>query len=153
MKKFKFKLQTVHRVRQLRLEKEQLVLARLQNEADQIRREIEQTDETRIRAITNYQEMIDRGELTDPVEMEMHLRHITDLERRRCELLVRLEEKKLACAEQCRRVAAHSREVQVTNRLRENQQTQYKQELERHEQNTLDDLISTDFARRLTENK
>lgn len=153
MKKFKFKLESVHSVREMRQEKEQLILAGLQNQANQVCEEIERLEQTRATAIKNYLEKLHRGELVNPVEMEMNLKHIADLDRRRSELHVVLQEKKLACSDQSKKVARANQKVQVTDRLRENQQNQHKLELERHEQNSLDEIISTNFARRLTEEK
>lgn len=149
MKKFKFKLQTVHSVREMRQEKEQFVLAQLQTEANKIREEIERIEQNRTNAIKKYLEKVNSGELINPAEMELNLRHIADLERRRRELQELLEEKKLACKEQSRKVAEANKKVKITERLRENQQDQYKQELEREEQNSLDEIISANFARRI----
>lgn len=151
MKKFKFKLQTVHSVREMREEKEQFVLAQLQTEANKVREEIQQIEQTRTNAIKNYLKKVNLGELTNPAEMELNLRHIADLDRRQRELQVLLEEKNSACKEQSRKVAEANKQVKITDRLRENQQNQHKQELEREEQNSLDEIISTKFARRLSE--
>ena len=151
MKKFKFKLQTVHSVREMRQEKEQFVLAQLQNEANKVRDEIEQLKQTRTNAIKNYLEKVNGGELTNPAEMELNLRHIADLDRRQRELNELLEEKKSACKEQSKKVAEANKKVKITDKLREKKQNQHKQKLEREEQNSLDELISTSFARRLSE--
>jgi flagellar export protein FliJ len=151
MKKFKFKLESVHSVREMRKEKEQLIFAQLQNEANKVFEEIEQIEQTRLKAITNYLDKLNRGELTNPVEMEMNLRHITELDRRQREMRAVLEEKKLACSEQGKKVAEANQQVKITDRLRENQQNQHKLEFEREQQHSLDELISTNFARNMTE--
>ena len=151
MKKFKFKLESVHSVREMRQEKEQNILAQLQSEANKVREEIGQLEQSRSKAITNYLDKVNRGEITNPMEMEMNLRHIASLDLRQRELYLVLEDKKLACSEQGKKVAEASQQVKITDRLRENQQNQHKLELERHEQNSLDEIISTNFARNMTE--
>lgn len=151
MKKFKFKLESVHSVREMREEKEQNIFAQLQSEANKVREEIEQIEKTRSKAISNYLDKINRGELTNPVEMEMYLRHITALDLRQREMYAILEEKKLACSLQSKKVVEANQQVKITDRLRENQQKQHKLEFERDEQNSLDEIITTNFARNMTE--
>ena len=75
--------------------------------------------------------------------------HLSSLERRKRTAVEALEEKKKACAAQTAKLAAAAREVKVTNRLRETQVNRHRLESARDEQNSVDDLVSANFAREM----
>ena len=153
MKKFKFKLQTVHNVREMKQEKEQLVLSELQKEAAKAAERVAEIDQLRFKAIANYARRIECGQTIDPYELELNSNHIAALDRLQREAKENLEIKRQACARQSKTVAAAAREVKVTNRLRENQEQRHQLELERQDQNNIDEIVTSNFARRMSQTK
>lgn len=149
MKKFKFTLQTVHNVRELKQESEQLVLAQLQAEAARAAEQIERIDAAYIRAINEYSAKVNGGRALHIGEMELEALHISSLERQKRQAIEVFEEKKRACASQSVRLAAAAREVKVTNRLRETQALRHRLEADKDEQNAIDDLVAANFAREM----
>lgn len=150
MKKFKFTLQTVHNVREMKQEAEQLVLSKLQNEAEQIAEQIERIEAEYIRAIENYSKKLENGKTLNIREMEFDAMQISELDKLKRRTNVILEEKKQACAAQSAKLAAAAREVKITDRLRENQALRHRLETAKNEQNALDEIVSANFARKLT---
>lgn len=149
MKKFKFTLQTVHNVREMRQEKEQLVLAGLQNEAAQAAEQIEKIEEAYILAIENYGHKLGNGKAMNIGEMELDAMYLSALERQKRRAIEILNEKKQACMQQGVKLAATAREVKITDRLRENQVLRHRLETAKHEQTALDEMVSANFAREL----
>ena len=150
MKKFKFTLQTVHNVREMKQENEQLVLTQLQNEAAKAADQIEKIEVAYLRAIENYSNKVNCGRVMNIGEMELDALHISALERQKRRAYEVLEEKKQACRVQSTKLAAATREVKITDRLRENQALRHRLESDKHEQNAMDELVSANFARKLT---
>lgn len=150
MKKFKFTLETVHNVREMKQENEQLKLTELQAEAAQAADQIERVNVAYTQAIESYSLKVNHGRAMNIGEMELEAMHITALERQKRRALEILEEKKRAVAEQSQRLAAAAREVKITERLRETQILRHRLEADKHEQNQMDELVSANFARRLT---
>jgi flagellar export protein FliJ len=153
MKKFKFTLQTVHTVREMKQEKEELIFGELQTEALKAASRVSEIEQLRFKAIENYAERLERGETLNAYELELNSNHITSLDRQQQEAQKSLELKKQACVQQGKMLAAATREVKITDRLRENQQSRHRLDLARHEQNSLDEIISANFARRMTQTK
>ncbi len=150
MKKFKFNLETVHNVREMQQEKEQLRLAELQNLVNQTIAHIEQLEQTKLSALNNYRHKMEIGESMSSFELKLNSDHISDLNRRQLESRVKLEKQKSDCTDQTKKLAAAHREVKVTDRLRETQEIHHKKELERHEQNTIDEIVTINYARRVS---
>jgi len=150
MKKFKFNLQSVHDVREMHENQEQLRLAELQNEMNKTLAKIEQLEGMNLEATKNYMTRVQIGKATSPFEMQMHANHISDINRRRREAETELAERKLACADQAKKLAEAHRNVKVTDRLRETQKTRHKQEFERQEQNKIDEFVTTNYARQIS---
>lgn len=153
MKKFTFKLQTVHNVREMRQEQEELVLSELRQELNQAVARLAQLEQMHGDAIKNYSEKLTKGEPLNPFEMELHTSHLVSLDRSIRDAQASVEEKRKACETQSQAVAAANRQVKVTERLRENQQTRHHLELERSEQTAADELVSADYARRILPSK
>lgn len=149
MKKFKFTLQTVHNVRQMKQEKEELVLSEKQNEANRAAERLDELERARVDAIEKYTGKMKAGEFLSAYEMELNTNHLAALDRVIREAQADLEQKKRACAAQGEIVAAASREVKITDRLRETQQNRHRLETARQEQNALDELVSANFARQM----
>ncbi len=150
MKKFKFKLQSVHNVREMHEEKEQLRLAGLKNEMNETLAKIDELEKMSLEATKNYMTKVRVGESTSPFEMMLHADHISDINRRRRQAQKELAERKLAYSEQAKILAEAHREAKVTDRLRENQKVRHKQEFEREEQNQLDELVNINYARQMS---
>jgi flagellar export protein FliJ len=149
MKKFKFKLEAVHKVRELREDREKLVLGELQAEVNKAAAHHETIEGSRIAAMADYAHRLRTGEQFNPIEMQLHASHFESLNRLRMEAEKELEDKRLACLRQGENVAAAMREVKVTGRLRETQKTRHDLEDSRREQNDIDELISASFARQI----
>lgn len=153
MKKFKFTLQAVHNVREMKQEKEQLILSEMQAEAVKAADRIKEIEQLRAKAIENYARRLAIGTTIDPFELELNSNHISALDRMQQEAQKALEAKKQACLHQSKTVEAATRQVKITNRLRETQQTRHKLEASRQEQNALDELVSANFARQMSQTK
>lgn len=153
MKKFKFTLQTVHNVREMRREKEELVLAEMRAETDRALARLSELEKTRLAAVENYTRKLAQGEVMNPLEMELNTNHLRSLDLTLRKAQAEVEQKQRAVAAQSVIVAAASQSVKVTERLRENQQTRHQTELERREQIAIDDLVSANFARRMLPNE
>lgn len=149
MKKFKFTLQTVHNVRELKKEREQFELAQLQLEATKAEERIAQLDAAYRKAMDSYSCRVNGGKPLHIGEMELetlHLAYLDDQKRRANESLA---EKKRACVAQSQKLAAATREVKVTRKLRENQSMRHQIESAKHEQTAIDELVAAGFARNL----
>jgi flagellar export protein FliJ len=153
MKKFKFTLQTVHNVREMREDKEKLVLGELQAEADKIVRQIEQIERLRTESLENYARRLNSGEQISAMEMELNSNHFAALNRLQQETEKLLEEKRKACVAQSQTLAVAAREVKITNRLRETQALRHRLESEKQEQTAIDEMVSANFARRMAQAK
>lgn len=149
MKKFKFTLQTVHNVRELKQEREQLIFGELQNEVAKAVEQIEKIEEAYTRAIESYSTKLNCGRVMNMGEMELEALHISSLERQKRRAIEILAEKKRTVAEQRVKLAAAVREVKITDRLRENQVLRHRLETAKDEQNSLDEMVSANFAREL----
>ena len=153
MKKFKFTLQAVHNVREMKKEKEQLILSELQAEASRAEDRVREIEQLRAKAMETYARRLESGRTVDPYELELNSNHISALDRLQREAQKTLEIKKQACQRQTKSVEAAAREVKITGRLRETQNARYQLELARQEQNALDELVSANYARRMAQAK
>lgn len=149
MKKFKFTLQTVHNVREMRQEKEELVFSQMQAEAENAAERIRQIEKMRFDALEVYKHRLKAGEIINAMDLEINSNHFVSLDRLQREAEKLFSEKKQACAQQSQKLAAAVREVKITNRLRETQAAKHKLALDRQEQTNLDEIVSANFARRL----
>lgn len=149
MKKFKFTLQTVHKVREMKQEREQFNLMQMQKEADHISEMIEGLEKVRICAIDNYTIRLRTGEAMNISEIQIEANHIIALDQRIREMQQSLELKKQECMGQKKNLAAATREVKITDKLRENQKSRHQLEMARNEQIALDEIISANYARRM----
>ena len=153
MKKFKFTLQTVHSVREMLREKEELSLAEMQTEVSRAVAYLSEVERARLEAIEKYTRKLKQGEAMNPFEMELNTNHLRSLDFKIREAQTDVNRKQQAVSAQSEIVAAAGRKVKVTERLRENQQMRHRTELERCEQTAIDDLVSANFARRMLTDK
>lgn len=153
MKKFKFTLQTVHHVREMRQEKEELVLSEINTEIAQAKSRLTEIEKTRLEAVENYTQKLKKGEPMNPFEMELNTKHIAALDGLIRHAKAAVEQKRLALTAQSHVVAAANQQVKITERLHGNQKKRYQAELDKHEQTEMDELVSANYARRMIVNK
>jgi flagellar export protein FliJ len=153
MKKFKFTLDSVHRVREIKKERESSVLAGLRAELERAEQRVAHIEELRHEAIETYTRRLTRGERIDALEMELSSRHFSSLDRLQLEAEAHLAERRRACEVQMGNVTEAMREVKITENLRETQLERHRFESERREQVGIDEMIATGFARERQEQK
>lgn len=149
MKKFKFTLQTVHNVREMRQEREELTLAEMLTEVNRASERIKQIEKMRFDAIEKYTERLRAGEFLNATEMELNSKYFNSLDDLQREAEKSLAEKNLACTAQRAKLASAAREVKITDRLREQQFLRHKLESEKHQQTALDEIVSAGYARKM----
>jgi flagellar export protein FliJ len=153
MKKFKFTLQTVHQVRELKSERENLTLAELQQEADNAERRVEHIEALRNEAVENYMRRINSGEQLNALEMELNANHFASLNSLQKEAQSVADAKRRAAMQQLDVVRAARIEVKITDKLRDDQKKRHEVEFNRQEQQNIDELVTTKFARRIQGSK
>lgn len=149
MKKFKFSLQTVHNVRELRLKKEEIALSTLRAEVARAEEHLVATERTRFDALENYSRKLNNREPMSPYEMEMHTRHLLSLNGSISEARARVEETKRCFMQQSKVVASAGQAVKITERLRDTQKKLHRIRAERTEQSDQDEMAAARFARQL----
>lgn len=150
MKKFEFTLKTVHKVREIRQEKESTILANLQADAEKAARRVAQIEAMRHEAIESYSRRLTSGDQLNATELELSSNHFASLDRLQRDAEVELRVKQHACLRQIELVGEAMRDVKITDKLRESQEERHQQEYLRQEQNSVDDMVSAKFARRLS---
>lgn len=153
MKKFAFTLQSVHKVREFRKEKELNILSELQAQVESATMRVAEIERQRLEAMSRYAERLNARESISPLEMELNSNHFASLNRLQQEAEAVLVMKRQECSRQAGVVAAAAREVKVTDRLREIQKEKHRLEADRAEQNGIDELVSANFARRSVQMK
>lgn len=153
MKKFKFTLQTVHKVRELKSEQENLTLSGLQGEAKEAERRVEHIEDLRNEAVEQYLTRISSGERLNPLEMELNANHFASLNNLQREAQVAVDQKHEAVRQQLESVKAARIDVKITDKLRDDQKRRYELEANRREQRNLDELVTAKFARRVQGSK
>ena len=153
MKKFKFTLDSVHRVREMKQERESVILNELQAEASRAAERVEHIEAMRLQAIDNYTRRIAAGERLDALEMELSSKHFASLDRLQKDAEEVLAQRRRACEIQIAALTEAMRSVKITENLRETQLERHNSEFERREQNGVDELVSNSFARRRMETK
>jgi flagellar protein FliJ len=149
MKKFKFTLETVHKVRELRQEKEELVLSEIQSEVNKATSRLSEIEQKRLDAVESYSQKLKKGEAINPFELELSTRHIESLQTSIREAKANVTEKQNERKLQSFVVAAANQQVKITEKLHENQKKKHKTEIDRHEQSAIDELVSANYARRM----
>ncbi|MEQ1604131.1 MAG: flagellar export protein FliJ [Pyrinomonadaceae bacterium] len=153
MKKFKFTLDSVHKVREIKQDRESVILSELQAEADRAAERVAHIEAMRHDAIENYTRRIAAGERLDALEMELSSKHFASLDQIQKAAEANLAQRQVACEIQIAAVTDAMRNVKITENLRETQRERHNAEFERREQNGVDELVSNKFARRILEAK
>ena len=153
MKKFKFTLDSVHKVRGIKQDRESVILSELRTEAERAAAGVAHIELMRHSAIEKYTQRIAAGERLDALEMELSSKHFASLDRLQRDAEAVLAQRKKACEIQIAVVTEAMRSVKITENLRDTQEARHRREHERQEQNSVDELVSTNFARRILEAK
>jgi flagellar export protein FliJ len=153
MKKFKFTLQSVHNVREMREEKELMVLSQLNLEAEQAAERLTAVEGALVTAVEQYNNRIKPGEAINAMEMELNSHHISALRRQKTVAREEVLERQDARARQITQVTQAARDVKVTGRLRDNQVKDHRLAASRHEQNALDEMATISFSHRSGESR
>lgn len=153
MKKFKFTLQTVHNVREMKSERENLTLSELRGEAERASARVEHIESLRLQAVEDYARRLSSGKYLNPLEMELSSKHFESLNSLQKDAQKAADEKRRDCLRQLEVVKAARIEMKVTDRLKLDQQHRHRAEADRQEQNSLDELVTTKFARNIQQSK
>lgn len=153
MKKFKFNLQTVHNVRELKSERENLTLSELQSEVERAESRIAHIESMRAEAVERYIQRLSSGNHLNPREMELSSNHFASLNSLQNEAQKVADEKRLACLRQLEAVKAARVEVKVTDKLRDDQLRRHQQESDSLEQKGIDELVTANFTRNLQKSR
>ena len=153
MKKFEFKLETVHKIREIRQQNEAVRLADLQRDAEQAAAKVATIEMLRQEALEQYTQRLTSGPQLNARDMELNSNHFTSLSRLQNEAEAELLQKRSLCEKQVAVVTGAMRDVKITDRLRETQQGRHRTEFARREQSGVDDHVAGMFARRLIEAK
>ena len=149
MKKFKFTLQTVHNVREMKQEREEMTLAEIIMEVNRATERIAQIEKMRLEAVEKYTQRLRAGEVWNATEMELNAKYFNSLDGLQREAEKLLSEKNLACTAQRVKLAGAAREVKITDRLREQQYLRHQLEADKQQQINLDEIVSAGYARKM----
>lgn len=130
-----------------------LTLRELQLQAERAETDVRDVERLRLEAMRSYASRLKSREEISPMEMELSSNHFAALNRRQQDAERTLVEKNLECSKQGVAVAAAVREVKVTDKLKDTQLTRYERDRSRVEQNNLDELVSTRFAKEINTNQ
>jgi len=153
MKKFKFTLQSVHNVREMREEQELMVLSRLNLETEQASARLTAVEGALGDAVEKYNRKIKIGEPINVNEMELNSRHISALEKQKAAAREELRERQNARKQQISLVTQAARDVKVTGKLRDNQVKNHRLAASRHEQTALDEMATIGFVHKSGESR
>lgn len=148
MKKFKFSLESVHKVREIRQERESVILGELRAEASRAAERVAHIEAMRQEAIEKYTRRITNGAKVDALEMELSSKHFASLDRLQKDAEAELAKRNHDCDIQLGAVTEAMRNVKITANLRETQLERHRSELDRQQQNTIDEIVMASFARR-----
>ena len=146
MKKFRFTLQTVHTVRELRRDEAERVLARASDAVRDANDSLEEVRRARDRAAENFAVNIHTGEI-NPFHAALSADYLAALTRRELEAQTRLAETKRECEAQRVSAAEAARAAEATARLRARQRERHERQAARVEQEMLDEFATLNAAR------
>lgn len=153
MKKFKFSLESVHKVREIRQERESVILGELRAAAQRAAEKIEHVEKMRHEAIEKYTRRLTNGERVDAMEMELSSKHFASLDRLQKDAEAELAQRNRDCEIQIAAVTDAMRNVKITENLRETQFVRHRAEFDREQQIGIDEIVTTTFARRSREER
>lgn len=149
MKKFEFKLESVHKVREITEEKELTALANLRDQVASAEALIEEIEKTRMSLMEDYLAGLQSGHSVKPAELDLYSKHFASLEKRRIEAENDLKQKRIACEAQVEVLTKAAMAVKVTESLRDKQKALFDKEHSNKEQTALDEITGAKFASKL----
>jgi flagellar export protein FliJ len=148
MKRFKFSLESVHKVREVRQERESVILGELRAEAMRAAERVANIEMMRREAIDRYARRLTNGERVDAMEMELSSKHFASLDRLQKEAEAELAKRNRDCDLQVAAVTEAMRNVKITENLRDTQFERHRAEFDRQQQSNIDEIVTTSFVRR-----
>lgn len=152
MKKFKFTLEAVHKVRELQQEREEQVLAEIQSQIDEAKLRLAEIGKRHFDAVMAYTEAMKKCGSINAFELELSTRHIESLENSIRTAKANVADKEKLRVEQSYVLAAANQQVKITEKLHENQKKEHRAGVNRQEQSEIDELVSASFARQMVTN-
>jgi flagellar export protein FliJ len=148
MKRFKFSLQTVRALRDIRRDEAERAFARSTAEAALAREELERTRRTRASAIEAYLSTLQAGHM-DPGEAAQRSAYLELLGKIEAAAAARLVSVETICEEKRKGVTLAAQNAEVTEKLYEQQRARHFSEVARGEQIDLDELSTNSGLRRM----
>lgn len=152
MKKFEFKLNTVHKVREIRKELESNALSIAQSELSVAAKRLDDIEKLHSEATEDLSSRI-RGGRIGAADMESRSAYIVSLRQRAGQARKEFETKQAEVEHQVDRVTVAVRDVKVTEKLRETKEQRYAIDVARKEQSDIDELVTTAYSRRMSNAK
>lgn len=147
MKRFKFKLQTVHDLREMQRERAEQDLAEAGARVAQAEAQLAKIEYRLEEAASSYARSLQSGEV-DPFESSLHTNFLNFLSQHLTSARAQLTKMKSEY-DNCRKLAIEAaRAVEATGKLRQRQRARYKLEAERAEQSMLDEMAMLLAGRR-----
>jgi len=152
VKQFKFKLQTVHDLRESRLEIAERELAVAMNDLYRAEAQLEEVMRARQKALNNYLEIYQYREI-EVSTITSHTDFIGSLMNRERETRAQVAEFERRVAAKRQVVTEAMRATETTAKLRDRQKQRHTNEVNRHQQTSLDEMAVLAAARRRIKNR
>jgi flagellar export protein FliJ len=149
MKKFKFSLQSVHELRELKKDEAEQDLAKASARVLDASSRLDDIIRERNLAADSYLQTLLTGNLS-PQEAALRANYLDSLARQESEARLFLERLEREREEVRRNAAEAARNAEATTKLRERHLARHGAEVAREEQNLLDEMAMISVARRLT---
>lgn len=147
MKRFQFKLQPVHDLRQQRSEEDARALGVANSRVQAARAQLTSAVEARLRLAAEYLSLF-QGERFDPRSLAMRSGFLAHLAENEVSAAAELAVAERAHEAALRTAVESARAAEATARLRERQQAQHAEAAARSQQQVLDELATLGAARR-----
>ena len=151
MKKFTFRLESVHKVREIHKDRESSALAAAQAESADAASAEQRIASAEEQAAEEFRRGLAVGQSVDVAILAMNAERLAQLARMRAEAKDTLRTTQRKVDDHVVRVTEALRHVGVTDRLREIHKERHDQAIDRAEQSNVDELVSTRYARKITE--
>lgn len=152
MKRFRFPLQAVHNLRQMRRDEAERELAQAAAEVSHGAARLDEVACTRTAATEAYLRALQKSDI-DQHEMALRINYLASLTQRESEARARLAELESAREAQRQLVTRAARDAEATAKLRERHRVRHETEAARAEQNNLDEIATVAIARRMANNR
>lgn len=146
MKRFKYSLQAVHDVREIRRDHAEIQVATVQSELDQTALLLEAIIEARVRATEEFRSFHNSNKMESSIAAA-HSEYVNSLILRERELRERIVEIESRVAVKRQALTERSRDAEVTAKIRERQRMRHQLEAARSEQKNLDEMAVASMSR------